>query len=196
MISYGNTKLPKTTAIFNMTSAKDCPTRALGMCKICNAGRQCYALKAERLYPQVLPYRKRQAAFWAGNTASALAKFFVHELFYKKHKHRITALRFNESGDLRGPGDLDKINRIARELAPHGIVVYFYTARLDIIAKYTTPLEHNIVIQGSGFMAHNKFKAVSKDYKLQGQEVFCPGDCRICKLCLERGQRVIVNVYH
>jgi hypothetical protein len=55
----GNRKIPKSTAIFNMSSALNCPSKKLGLCKAASQGAKCYARKAEILYPQVLPYRER-----------------------------------------------------------------------------------------------------------------------------------------
>ena len=46
--SYGNTKIPRSTLIVNLTSAEHCPSRALGLCKVESV---CYALKCERIYP-------------------------------------------------------------------------------------------------------------------------------------------------
>lgn len=46
--AYGNTKIPRSTLIVNLTSAEHCPSRALGLCKVENV---CYALKCERIYP-------------------------------------------------------------------------------------------------------------------------------------------------
>ena len=64
-ISIGNKKLPKTTAIFNMGAATDCPSLELGLCQAFVGEKLvCYAMKAESgLYPDVLPYRRRQESF-------------------------------------------------------------------------------------------------------------------------------------
>ena len=48
LLSEGNIKIPSTTAIFNMTSAKDCPSLKLGLCKAFHNGKNiCYAKKSE-----------------------------------------------------------------------------------------------------------------------------------------------------
>ena len=46
----GNKKLPKSTLIANLTSARNCPAKALGLCDI----DDCYAGKCERIYPYYL----------------------------------------------------------------------------------------------------------------------------------------------
>lgn len=44
----GNMKIPRTTAIFNMSSATDCPSRKLGLCKAVVDGKHiCYAIRSE-----------------------------------------------------------------------------------------------------------------------------------------------------
>ena len=71
LITFGNSKIPKTTLIFNMGSSKDCQSRILGMCLCADV---CYARKSEKIYPNVLPYRKRQADFWLDNDAEDIAE--------------------------------------------------------------------------------------------------------------------------
>ncbi len=46
----GNKKLPKSTLIANLTSARNCPAKALGLCDI----EDCYAAKCERIYKYYL----------------------------------------------------------------------------------------------------------------------------------------------
>lgn len=71
-LSNGNTKIGPDTMVLNLTSATDCPSRRLGLCQLDNPA-DCYALKAERhYYTTVLPYRRRQAAYWANNTKALI----------------------------------------------------------------------------------------------------------------------------
>ena len=59
LVKFGNTKLPSTTAIFNMGTSKDCPSRLKGLCKCATV---CYARKPEKRFPNTVPaYRKRCA---------------------------------------------------------------------------------------------------------------------------------------
>ena len=60
LLSFGNLKVGKDTAIFNMTPAFRCPSEELGLCSI---AKICYAKKAERMYPQVTPYREKQEEY-------------------------------------------------------------------------------------------------------------------------------------
>ena len=74
-MSRGNRKLPKSNLIFNLCAAADCPSRALGMCQLGADGCGCYADTSERVYPDVLPYRRRQEKVFG--EASAEAKLTV-----------------------------------------------------------------------------------------------------------------------
>ena len=68
LIQFGNTKLPKSTMIFNMGTAAKCPSKELGLCSVAGC---CYAGKAETQYPKHVPaYRERQATYWLANDAS------------------------------------------------------------------------------------------------------------------------------
>ena len=53
VFTYGNSKLPKSTLIVNLSSAENCPSRKRGLCEIED---KCYARKCERIYPN---YKKK-----------------------------------------------------------------------------------------------------------------------------------------
>lgn len=186
-VSNGNRKIPKDTLIFNMTSATDCPSRKLGLCKHCNI---CYAMKAERLYPYCLPFRRKQAKQWSNISPESFFKRLC--ALPKVKKGNIKYLRFSESGDFRHIEDVKKMNSIADMTTTIGIKVYGYTARYDLIDKIDFKLSHNITINGSGFMAHNNFYVVDK-YRKQDKHK-CKGDCSICNLCKHtRGYNIAVQ---
>ena len=86
--SMGNKKLDKSILIFNLPSGKTCPN-----CKDCLS--TCYARKAEKLYPSVLPCRE-------SNYQSSLKSSFMDDMILiidKAIKYGITAVRVHESGD-------------------------------------------------------------------------------------------------
>jgi len=56
-ISWGNNKIDKSVAIFNLNAATDCPNADTDRCQV--PWESCYAHKAEGMYPQVLPYRRK-----------------------------------------------------------------------------------------------------------------------------------------
>jgi len=183
LFSFGNNKLPKTTAIFNMTSAHKCPSLERGLCQAQIDGKnKCYAFKAERMYPAVLPYRTRQAEFWANCTALDFVVKFIESIQGKRIG--ITALRFNEAGDFRGQADIVKAEKIAEILfKEYGITVYCYTSRSDlsfVACEY-------LIVNGSGFIKDGisgEFKLIKdKSEKPDGYGI-CPADCTKCVRCL------------
>jgi len=184
LVQFGNKKLPKTTAIFNIGSATDCPSKALGLCKLC---KECYAMKAERQYPQVRPYRDRQLAYWKDVTVDQFVREF-HEMNMRK-KTPANALRVNEAGDFYSQADVDKLESIAQWLSAEGIKTYVYTARrdlnfnsckfLNVMGSFVTAEQNH-----SAFIGVKGAKEMAK--KMRGiyrKTAVCPGDCKKCSLC-------------
>jgi hypothetical protein len=170
-VSIGNKKIGRNTTIFNMGPATSCPSKALGLCQLCDTSK-CYALKAERQYPAVLPYRENQAFSWAMETAETIAAD-IKSQSTKNTKF----VRFNESGDFYGQDCVTKIKAIARLLPEYKL--YGYTARKDLSF---TKLPSNLCINGSNWARGkmNKFTAVTI---VDDSRPVCVGDCRICGLC-------------
>ncbi len=192
-IATGNIKLPRTTAIFNMGPATHCPSLAKGLCKAFSPkGKHiCYAMKAERLYPNNLPYRLAQMKFWKDVTAEDFASQFllINALKYRQW----TRLRLNEAGDFFSQKCLDKANRIAMILARFGIKTYCYTHRSDL--DYSK-VKH-LIVSSSNFEDKNipnAFRMVEnvKRERPMGWSI-CKGDCRVCDLCSKRGSKVVIK---
>ena len=186
IFAIGNKKLGNDTVIFSMGTARDCPSKKLGLCQCPNA---CYALRDEKQYHHsLLPYRIRQAEFWVTCTAQQ----FIARLLDKVGKkiNKIKYFRINESGDFRHQSDVDKLDAIAHKLwVSYGIVTYGYTARKDLNFKGRA-----MIMQGSGFMLDNNFKYFAKnDYMQIGVNcnVICEGNCRECNLCKIKAGLVI-----
>lgn len=177
-IQWGNTKLPKSTAIFNMGSAHNCPSRHRGLCTFSEG--ECYAFKAEIQYPDCEPYRTRQEGVWRTFPAYSLALAFLDS--FKRKRHEITKLRLNESGDFWTQACVDKAEKIARILADKGIVTYAYTHRSDLDFSNIKALR----LRGSNFKREELFGSfitIEKDYVRQAGDVICPADCTDCTLC-------------
>jgi hypothetical protein len=194
LIQSGNTKLPHTTAIFNMGPANGCPSFARGLCRAFSPDGKhiCYAKKAETSRtPEVLPYRQKQARFWDKITAEEFASQFLainslRELPWNK-------LRLNESGDFYSQACVDKAEKIAMYLARGGVKVYCYTHRSDLDYSNT----RHLIISGSNFQKEgisNCFMIVEdvKKDKPKGWSI-CPMDCKICDKCSTRGYKVVVK---
>lgn len=186
LFSFGNTKLPKSTAIFNLGTATDCPSAKLGLCKIPTG--KCYALKAERMYKQVIPYRLRQMAFWSECTPES----FVAEFIATVGKKAVKYLRFNEAGDFYGQPCVDKMSAIADLLKAYGIKCYVYTAREDLDFSNTSD---NLTVNGSGFMVDNCFcPPVNMPENTNVAE--CLMDCRKCNKCAFAHHKFITVPLH
>jgi hypothetical protein len=113
----GNLDLPLTTMVYNFESQKNCSGRASGNCRV---EEICYAQDPERQYPNVFPYRERQAEFWAKTTVKGFLR--------KVSKIPFTTFRFGESGEIATQEYLDKLNEIAHSLLKNrGIVTYGYS---------------------------------------------------------------------
>ena len=195
LIGSGNIKLPNTTAIFNMSSAHECPSLRLGLCRAFNKkGKHvCYARKAETtMRPEVQPYRDRQMQFWLTTTPEDFAYQIL--LINALKELPWNALRFNEAGDFHMQACVAKVERIATILKPYGIKVYGYTSRSDL--DYSGL--RNFILSGSGFQKDgisNIFLMVEdvKD-KPKGYGVCC-GDCGICNRCSTRGLKTVVKFH-
>jgi hypothetical protein len=186
----GNAKIPSTTAIFNMCSAHDCPSKRLGLCKAVQQGAKCYAIKAEySYYPKVLPYRRRQGKFWAKISATDFAKQFL--LINATKVKPFNFLRFNESGDFNSQACVDKAEEIARLLHLQGIKTYCYTSRSDLDFSKCK----NLIASGSNFTKKgisSIFKIIAKESERPKGWTSCKMNCRICNLCTIRGQKIVV----
>lgn len=201
LVSFGNSKLPKTTMIINITSAHDCPSRRMGMCQLdkCGIGsKKCYALNTERFRSNTLVFRRRQTKWWNQTVQQCVDSFYA---MLRKTRRKITAVRVGEAGDLRSAKDLEVIVRLAwlTRLLKMDLKWYLYTARKDLVTSYILDkLPPNITINGSGWMAHNEFRAVAtgaEPPKPDGRkQVWCEGDCTKCQLCLKpRGIQILAR---
>lgn len=190
LFSYGNSKLPKTTAIFNMGPAKTCPSLKLGLCQAMKDGRcVCYNFPAERLYPQVLPYRQRQAKFWIKCVKNWDVEWFISELISGRKPSNIKYLRLNESGDFYGQQDVTFAECVAMTLWDrYKIITYGYTARKDL--RFDACDHTFFRILGSGFWKsglYGKFVMFKKKESLNNlgpYDKVCPGDCKKCSRCM------------
>lgn len=187
--SYGNKKLPETTGIFNFTSYKECPSRLLGLCAI---SMMCYTRKAERLYPQCLPFRTRQKGYWKDVSAENFVADFLacNRIVEQRSGKKVDTLRFSEAGDFPSQEDVNKFTKVASALKKRGVRVYGYTARRDLDFS---KLMKVAVVQGSGFMLSNNFTLVEEP---SGKHAVCAGDCRICQMCMKASKKVIEVVKH
>ena len=185
LLAYGNKKLPKSTAIFNLGSATFCPSKFTNQCKVSEI---CYALKSERQYKQVLGYRMRQLKYYNSNSAYQFIEDFIEAIKHKAIK--VTHLRINESGDFATQNQVNKLICIAQLLKHYSIKVYVYTAN-DML-DYSNLMKVAIV-NGSNEMYSNRFKVVDK---INTNKVYCIADCTKCNICTFKLKATIQVLKH
>lgn len=192
-LTTGNSKLPSTTAIFNMSSAHECPSLKLGLCRaFTKDGKHvCYARKFETArFPGVQSHRDNQMRFWLTTTAEEFAWQFL--LVNALKEVPFNSLRFSEAGDFHMQSCVNKMERIATILKSYDIKVYGYTCRSDLDFSNV----RNMIISGTSFQKEgitNVFMMVEdiKD-RPKGFGV-CAGDCKICNRCMVRGKMTVVK---
>ncbi len=143
----GNKKLRNTDTvrflIWNLPAVKTCPFRT-AMCE-----KSCYARKAERVYPTVLPCREQ-------NYLDSLENDFAENMIYtieKKLKHRAYSgkkiiFRIHESGDFYNVEYFRKWCRIAEHFENDERIVFLaYTKSVAFYKSARIP--HNLIIRSS-----------------------------------------------
>lgn len=192
LLSSGNRKIPKSTAIFNLSSATDCPSARLGKCKAKKQGAKCYALKAEQNHYSrfVLPYRRSQERFWFQTSAKEFVSQFV--LLNSIRRIPYNSIRFDESGDFHGQYDVTKMEEIAKMLRRFGIRCYCYTSRNDL---NFSKIRH-LLLNGSDFYKKgitNTFKILKDVRKRKKGWSVCPMNCRICHKCQMHHLKIVIK---
>ena len=217
-LSLGNIKIGEDTLILNMGPAYGCPSDTLGKCA-CSA--VCYAKKAERQYPGVGAYRRRQKFYWLQMSADDILNDIKHILTNKRSRgadgklsplyNKIKYLRLNESGDFWSQKCVNKLDHIARGLRrEYGIITYTYTARDDLHFRHV-----HFAVKGSGHFHGNNGACIVRDQavidadlsftgkvyieKINGHRRYfaiCPGDCSKCTFCKEFNGLNIVFPLH
>ena len=179
--SIGNKKIGTDTIIINMGSALDCSSLKRGLCQYAEA---CYAMKAERQYPPVKPFRDRQEHYWLNNTAEQIATDINEAL--NKHK-KIKWIRFNESGDFHSGECLQKLIQVSNLV---DIRIYTYTARRDLITNEThKTLPANLAINTSNF----ERKGLNAFGQYEDTRAQCRMDCSVCNIC-KTTKDILINV--
>ena len=194
LLGSGNTKLPSSTAIFNFSSARDCPSLKLGLCMAYVDGKHvCYAKKAEySCYPNCLPFRRKQEKFWLKTSAEDFASQFLAINVVKRIPYK--CLRFSEAGDFHNQDGVEKAEKIARILKKYGIKCYVYASRCDLDYSHCTAL----IVNGSNFTAKgvtNIFQIAKKINKVPKGYGVCKGDCRLCNRCMIKGMKTMIEVH-
>ena len=184
-IAFGNKKLPKTTAIYNIGTWFLCPGRLEGFCEL---SVECYA-KSREIMGSVISSRLNNYLFWKSNTADKIAMFISYSIKAEQLKgNKVNLLRFNEVGELEDQEDLEKMVKVSNIVFEKtGIKSYVYTHNRGLNFNIERP---NLTICGSGFMIDNCFTVVKpedyKEYVNNNNCVECPQKCELCSSICSR----------
>lgn len=185
-LRYGNKKIDSDVAIFNVGAATDCTHLGEPTCQV--DADQCYAHRTEKMYSDgALAFRRRQHVLWTHVTAQQFADA-VQYVFDEIKQMEITALRFNQSGDIRTRGEMKKVDEIAAHLDRP---VYLYTASSGLD---WTETDHVVVNASNDDVegARGRYDAVQSADDIPDDGVHCPYDhsdgdigCGQCRICLD-----------
>lgn len=197
-ISFGNYKIPETTAITNMNSWFNCPGRTEDFCDICQI---CYDKFREVMSWKVCSSRLNNEIWFRTHdvgdiTYSIAGKILTYNRRNLKNNKRITLHRWNEVGELRNQKDLNKVNNISNLLyMVTGVKSYIYTHNKNLNFDIDRP---HLTINGSNFMVDNEFKCIKPelyDEYVKTHDCYeCLGDCELCNtICSEKNNFTIVE---
>jgi len=210
-LSFGNSKISKNTAIFNLNSAHGCPNRETqeegesdtGLCQV--SFSECYAAKAEKMYKQSLPYRQRQAVIWNSLDPDTFAQAFKRVVDRKRNS--VDSLRLSEAGDFRTNQDIYKAERIAELLEDIGVDTYTYSASYKLTGWSDTDaltVMESVTGANYGDASYDAFATVEDipenythcphDYQKQ-QGVEDPVSCGDCRLCVDGNVDVAITLH-
>lgn len=180
--AYGNTKIPRSTLIVNLTSAQHCPSKAKGLCQVADF---CYAKRCERIYKDYLNKNLVMERWLA--TASTKDIITLMEAYIDNAPEQIRYIRLDEAGDFRDQNQVIQWNKIARYFwDTRQIGTYTYTARIDLDFSKANYICVNGSLPG--------IEGAAREYKCVPHDVYdnmtpqngvhlCPGDCHNCNMC-------------
>lgn len=185
-MSFGNAKVSYDILIFNIPAIKTCPNNEL--CK-----DTCYARKAEKLYPSVLPCRENNYQ------ASILPSFIdrmVSLISISIERYSVKAVRIHESGDFYSKDYANKWELIAKQIKTEypDIVFFAYTksnnrpiSSINIVESILPGNELNYGSKEYVIKLAKKYHAVICPYGKTKQKFKCGDECKAC----QRKQRVV-----
>lgn len=190
VFSYGNKKLPASTMIFNLTTAKNCPS------KLCKVAEHCYAKKGENRFIEVFLRNLRNKIMLENISLKDFMKLL--ELYIEYAPMKIKNIRLSEEGDFMGIKQVKIANDIAGHIkAKYGITTTIYTAKPYDFGQFK-----NLIVNASlpqiknptrYFFAKEEKKLKELGVNLKGKGIqyndkvghyfVCPCECRLCGFC-------------
>lgn len=188
VMSYGNSKLPKSTLIFNHSTATECPSM-----EFCPYVKECYARRSERIYKAYRERNTRNREWFKTATIEQLKELFALYIREASKNFPVKNVRLNEAGDFESQEAIEKFNIISTWLKEtYNISVYAYSCREDLDFRNRTFILNSSSDKVNSF--DRRFKCTPKEeYKsLTKKDVKCYGDCRICRICSQNKFKGIV----
>lgn len=177
LLKYENGKL-KQQLIFSIPASKE----------IC--GRECpgcYAMKFQKVYPAVLPYRERR---YQASTQDTFTQIIIDEI--TTCKKPLLAVRIHESGEFYSQDYINKWVSIAKQLP--NIKFYAFTKRLkDFNFKQLITLSNVTIIDS---LQHGKLN-YDKLSKLDQTKFICPATLNktncdsVCGYCWSKQAQLV-----
>lgn len=177
LLTKGNTKV-KDTLLFDLPTSV-CKENCL----------KCYARKAEKCYPNVLPFRKR-------NYKASLENSFVDQINAEIKKSKYNIIRPHASGDFYSQEYIEKWTTIAIQNPDKKFYAYTKNKKYFDFKKLESLPNVNIIdsITSEGYNYGSKDycdKLIKQGYKLcpaiKGSNIKCMQDCKVCltekKIC-------------
>ena len=184
-VSSGNRKM--TCPTFNLPACVTCPDKT-EMC-----AKHCYARKAEKMYPDVLPCRKR-------NLADSEGPSFVRAMVdLVQRRARGGLFRIHESGDFYSQAYLDKWIAIAKACPGVRFLAFTKSFHLDFSK---TPRNLQLIASvwpdTRARRPRNWPRAYAGDCKrMRRRTLECTGLCDSCGICWYMTEnRGIVDAVH
>lgn len=196
-VSLGNSKLPITTMIYNMSTAINCSSNKLGLCEFGTNGKgklknKCYALQAEKMYTTCRDFRLRQESYWNDTNIKTIISHISLALRTGKGKN-VNAIRFNESGDFKTKKCITKLIKIAKAFPQ--IKIYTYTHRSDLLKSIKIEdLPSNLNINLSYINNKKGFNTFILDTQYTTEKTIeCKKCFKGCTLC-QKGNDLNISV--
>lgn len=198
-VTFGNAKLPPTTAIASCGTWFNCAGRTEGFCPL---AEKCYDKCREVMSAKITKFRLEEEIAFRALTAEEIAEQIIQQIKKENAKPKnkntqINLIRWNEVGELRCQEDLEKMvkasNIIYGELE---IESYVYTHNKYLNFDIKRP---HLTINGSNFMVDNEYKVVaniedefeSLNDLSNKRECIC--DCTQCSYCSHRGGFILIE---
>lgn len=183
-LGKGNKKLSKKTVIWSIPAIKTCPH-----CTQCAS--TCYARKAERLYPQVLPCREQNLIDSKKATFTIDMTVYLSQIIVNAKKYKPDTVRIHESGDFYSREYAWKWIKIARNFPE--LQFYSYTKAPENIPWDNLPKNMNIILSilpdgELNFGTHETVNKLAKKYRAKicpygraKKPVICGENCKACQ---------------